>query len=176
MARRHGRGILPNGLAMAQLAAHREQCTLDDPSPATGIAAGSVIYTLDGALPVEHLEVGDKIITRDQGAVRLRGIRARVIQCDPIRFSQRSVSHACPQVDTVVPPDQKILIRDWRAQAFYGTSTALFPAQALVDGCFAKQWHNVDMRVFDLVFDRPHIVYADGLELSVEQQHIHATV
>jgi len=34
------------------------------PLDLTGLAAGTIIYTLDGALPVEYLGPGDRIITR----------------------------------------------------------------------------------------------------------------
>lgn len=44
-----------------------------DTPPVCGFAIGTIIYTLDGALPVEHLTPGDKIITR-LGAQVLIGI------------------------------------------------------------------------------------------------------
>lgn len=52
----------------------------DIPAKATkGFVPGTIIYTLDGALPVEFLTPGDRIITR-AGARELRGVRARVIR------------------------------------------------------------------------------------------------
>ena len=43
------------------------------------IAGGTVIYTLEGALPVEFLSPGDRIITRN-GARHLRHVSVRVDQ------------------------------------------------------------------------------------------------
>ncbi len=45
------------------------------PPRVTGLAPGTIIYTLDGALPVEFLSPGDRIITR-AGMRPLRGITA----------------------------------------------------------------------------------------------------
>ena len=33
----------------------------------SGLCAGTTIITLDGEMPVEHLSVGDRVITRDSG-------------------------------------------------------------------------------------------------------------
>lgn len=43
------------------------------PVPDCGLATGTVVFTLDGALPVEFLEPGDRIVTR-AGARVLRRI------------------------------------------------------------------------------------------------------
>ena len=40
---------------------------------ATTLPIGTMIYTLDGALPVEYLSPGDRIVTR-AGAKKLRGV------------------------------------------------------------------------------------------------------
>lgn len=42
-------------------------------SPVERIAVGTIVYTLDGALPVEFLSVGDRVVTR-AGARALRRI------------------------------------------------------------------------------------------------------
>lgn len=48
---------------------------IDTPaSPKSGLPAGTIILTLDGALPVEYLAAGDHIITR-AGARVLRDLR-----------------------------------------------------------------------------------------------------
>lgn len=48
------------------------------PRPDCDLAPGTIVYTLDGALPVEYLNAGDRIITR-AGARVLRGISAGVV-------------------------------------------------------------------------------------------------
>ena len=45
------------------------------PPRATGLAPGTIIFTLEGALPVEYLSPGDRIITR-AGMRVLRDLRA----------------------------------------------------------------------------------------------------
>jgi len=43
----------------------------------SGICAGTTIMTLDGEIPVEHLSVGDRIITRDSGMSIIKAIVSR---------------------------------------------------------------------------------------------------
>ncbi len=42
---------------------------------ATTLPIGTIIYTLDGALPVEYLSPGDRIVTR-AGARKLRNVQS----------------------------------------------------------------------------------------------------
>ncbi|WP_240484735.1 Hint domain-containing protein [Pseudoponticoccus marisrubri] len=124
------------------------------------------MLTLDGALPVEFLEPGDRVITRDQGASTLRAVARRQIACRMIEIRGGSLGHTRPGRDIRVPAEQRVLIRDWRARALFGRPQALVPAARLVDGSFVR---DLGMRQVDLValrFDAPHILYADGLELA----------
>ena len=41
----------------------------------TGLITGTILLTTDGEIPVEHLSVGDKIITRDTGLSKVEHIQ-----------------------------------------------------------------------------------------------------
>ena len=41
-----------------------------------GIASGSIVMTLDGEMPVEFLNSGDRIVTRDTGMSVIRSVRS----------------------------------------------------------------------------------------------------
>lgn len=143
----------------------------DDPihaSPSNGFPLGSTILTLDGALPVEHLGPGDRIITRDRGMVLLRGLRARLARVETVRIAAGSLGHCAPEGDAVIPADHRLLLRDWRAEALFGKQQALVAARALVDGEFVRPGPVRDLRLFDLIFDAAHILYVDGLELACD--------
>ncbi len=130
------------------------------------LAAGTVVLTLEGALPVEYLNPGDRVITRDSGMAVVTQIRRtrRVIPAVAIRAG--SLGNTRPDRDAVFPARQEILIRDWRAGALFGASQALVPAARLVDGEFVRDLGPAEMDLVELVFDAPHIVYADGLEVA----------
>jgi hypothetical protein len=121
--------------------------------------------TLDGEIPVEHLSVGDRIITRDAGMSIIKAIKSRDVKMQPIRIKAGSLGHTRPDRDMMVSPGTRVHIRDWRAEALFGAAAATVEASRLVDGEFLTQLSSRDMKVFDIIFDREHILYADGVEL-----------
>lgn len=136
----------------------------------TGLIAGTSILTLDGALPVKHLAPGDRVITRDSGVAVLKAVRVRKVTARMVRIKAGTLGTTRPDGDVVLPADQGILVRDWRAKAIYGEDRAIVPAAQLIDGEFiAEHSPAAQVTLFELEFDTPHIVYADGLELSVSE-------
>lgn len=135
---------------------------------ATGLLAGTLVMTLDGELPVEHLAPGDRIITRDAGMAVLRAVRITPMRLAPIEVRAGSLGHTRPDRTTRLAPGARVHIRDWRAKAIYGTATADIPARRLTDGEFISEAPVERVCVHDLVFafDQPHILYADGLEVA----------
>jgi hypothetical protein len=150
---------VPNGSARVSHAAGGDDTY-------AGFAAGAIVLTLDGALPVEHLTPGDRVITRDVGMDILRDIRVARINCEVVEVMGGSLGHTCPDRDTVIPADQPVLVRDWRAPAMFGADQALVPARALADGEFIRRAGTRDLLLYRLDFDAPHILYVDGLELA----------
>lgn len=137
----------------------------------TGMIAGTTILTLDGALPIEHLAPGDRVVTRDSGIAVLKAIKVRKTKARMIRIKAGTLGANRPDGEMVLPADQNILIRDWRAKAIYGQKRAVVPAAKLIDGEFISEHApSANVTLFDLEFDTPHIVYADGLELSVSDR------
>lgn len=136
------------------------------PAQDTGFLAGTVLLTQDGEKPVEAIRPGDRIITRDRGFVAVgQVIRSRHI-VRAIAFAAGSLGDTRPDQDLTLPAGQKVLIRDWRAEAMFGTRQALVRADMLVDGEFIRDLGPQQMELFQLRFDTPHVVYAGGLELA----------
>ncbi|PVA08038.1 Hint domain-containing protein [Thalassorhabdomicrobium marinisediminis] len=131
-----------------------------------GLTEGTTVMTLDGELPVEHLTPGDRIITRDAGMSILRDIRRSEVFVAPIRIKAGSLGHTRPQSDMQVGPDTLVHIRDWRAKALFGADVAMVKARRLIDGEFVSEAAPRKMTVHELIFDRQHILYADGLEVA----------
>ena len=121
--------------------------------------------TLDGEIPVEHLSIGDRVITRDSGMSVIKAINTRTVKMQTIRIKAGSLGHTRPDRDMVVAPGARIHIRDWRAEALFGGATATVEAHRLVDGEFLAHQPVANVQVFDLMFDREHILYADGVEV-----------
>lgn len=141
-----------------------------DPDRAdNALAAGTIVLTLDGALPVEYLNPGDRVITRDSGTAVLRAVRRSRQTRDMIAVAAGSLGNTRPDRDALFPAQQELLIRDWRAEALFGASRALVPAARLVDGEFIRSAGRQELDLVELVFDSPHIIYADGLEVASAQ-------
>lgn len=131
----------------------------------TGLSAGSIVMTLEGEMPVEALAVGDRIITRDTGMAAITAIRKKDMTCDMVAIMAGSLGHTRPDRDVMLPADQRVLIRDWRAEALTGQKQALIPARALVDGEFVQLRQNMHVTAYEIDLDRAQVIYADGLEV-----------
>lgn len=131
-----------------------------------GLLMGTSVVTLDGDLPVEFLEIGDRILTRD-GAKTLVSIEIAVLtNARMVRIEASTLDRERPEEDVLVPATQKILVRDWRAMAFAGTPQALIPASRLSDGEFIRGEILEAARIYALGFDEDVVIYAGGLELE----------
>jgi len=132
----------------------------------TGICAGTNVMTLEGEMPVEHLSPGDRVITRDSGMAVLREVRVKKAKMQPIRVKAGSLGHTRPDRDMVASPDMLVHIRDWRAEVLFGQPSALVPVKQLVDGKFLAVQPVQETLTYELIFDREHILYADGMEIA----------
>jgi hypothetical protein len=131
-----------------------------------GLGRTTTVMTLEGELPVEHLNAGNRIITRDSGMAVLRELRMQQVHVAPIQIKAGSLGHTRPQNDIIVGPDTLVHIRDWRANALFGADVATVKAKRLIDGEFVSELEAETMPVYELIFDKQHIIYADGLEIA----------
>lgn len=137
--------------------------------PATnevGFASGTIILTMNGEIPVESLSAGDRIICRDTGVAQLIGMRKSRHVVQAISIAAGSLGHTRPDQDLILPGDQQILIRDWRAKAIFHEPQSLVCARDLVDGEFVCDLGQQDMVLHQLQFSTPHVIYAGGLEAA----------
>lgn len=132
----------------------------------SGIAMGTIVLTLDGEIPVEHLNAGDRVITRDTGIATLRAVHMREITFTPYKVSADRLGEGRPVADTFVGADQHILVRGLLAKALFNSDSAMVPVSRLADGEFIAKCEEQTMRVYELEFDTAHVVYANGLEIA----------
>ena len=133
-----------------------------------GVAGGTVILTLDGALPVEFLAPGDRVLTR-AGSRRVARVEVTVIaHARMVRISGDALGVGRPAEAVLVSEGQGIFIRDWRAKALYGQTQAVVPAARLCDGEYIRAEVVEEARLFTLVLDSAEVIYAGGLELACD--------
>ncbi|MEI4195520.1 Hint domain-containing protein [Roseovarius sp. E0-M6] len=131
-----------------------------------GVPAGSIILTMSGESPVEHVMAGDRVITRDAGAAVVRNVLRRKVTCRAVKILAGSLGDTRPDCDVILPEEQPVLVRDWRAKALFGLREATVRAGALVDGEYITALGEVELEVILLVFDEAHVLYVDGLEVA----------
>ncbi len=135
-----------------------------------GLPVGTPILTSQGTMAVEFLSAGDNIITRNGGAQPLVDVHATTHATRGIKFTAGCFGESGPAEDVILPPDQPMLLRDWRARAFFGQSQAMIRAGQLVDDEFILDIGPRKLVLFRLAFDRPRIIYANGIELGTSDE------
>lgn len=143
-------------------------------APRQGVAQGALVLTMEGALPVEYLAPGDRLITRN-GARRLRQIEVTRLQnARLILIGAETLGDRQPEAPMAVPATQPILVRDWRAKALCGTPAALIPAARLADGEFIRAVVLDEVRLYTLAFDAAEVISANGIEIACAPLHVPA--
>lgn len=138
----------------------------------SGLALGAQVATLEGMLPVEYLSPGDRIVTR-AGARVLRGLSTLPLVTQLVCIAPGALGHDRPTGALMLGAGTQVLVRDWRAQAMFGTAQALVAVARLVDGHFVTRVADVRTRLFTLHFDAPEVIYAEGVEVGCQPLRLH---
>lgn len=136
-----------------------------DATRAQGLAVGSTVLTLEGALPIEFLSPGDRIVTR-RGARVLRAVSVVRVSGLMFRIRRGTLGFDRPDSDALVAAATGVLLRDWRAKALYGSASAIVPVARLADGVHVIATEVRQMHVHALHFDAEEVIHADGMEIA----------
>lgn len=128
-----------------------------------GLARGSMIATLQGEIPIECLKVGDKVITRDIGGLRVRWIGARSVSATglhaPIKIKAGTFKN---HRDLLVAPNHCLLVSDARADLYFGESTVFLPAKYLVNGKSICRIEGGTVEYWQIAFATHQVIYSNG--------------
>ncbi len=131
----------------------------------TGLCEGTHVMTSEGALPVEYLVAGDRIVT-PAGLRTLRHVSARPLRDCPIEVRRGALGPGRPAADMFLAPDQPVRLADWRSHKLYGADSPSVPVSRLQDGEHIT-WgeHPGEMLVYDLELESEQVIYAEGMEV-----------
>jgi hypothetical protein len=131
-----------------------------------GLLAGTTIMTLAGAVAVERIKVGDRVITRS-GARAVRDVQNLLLpSAKLVRIAASALGTDQPAEDMHVAFDQGLHIHDWRAKALRGVDQAIILAKDLLDGEYIRAQTVICASLYRLAFDKPEIIFANGVEVT----------
>jgi hypothetical protein len=132
---------------------------------------GSLIVTERGEVPVEQLEEGDLVLTRDNGYQPVRWIGRRDLSgaelqahpnFAPVRIARGALGGELPLRDMMVSPQHRILFTGHRAEMLFGEHEVLVAATHLTGLSGVTRAMPQQVSYIHLMFDRHEIVRADG--------------
>ena len=131
--------------------------------PVPCFAAGTMIFTAQGARAVEALQPGDLVLTRDSGMRPVRWVGQVTVdgrgRFAPIRFMPGAHGNSSA---LLVSPNHRMLVTGWKAEMYFGEHEILIPAKNLVNGdtiCTAPcEW----VTYVHILMDRHEVIYAEG--------------
>ncbi len=126
---------------------------------------GTLITMMSGAQrPIEDLQVGDKVLTRDDGPQEIRWIgqtTARAVGAfAPIVITAGTLNN---ENDLIVSPDHRLFIYQRQDRLGAGRSELLVKARHLVNGTSIYHRDGGFVDYFQLLFDDHQIIYAEGI-------------
>lgn len=129
----------------------------------TCFTSGAAIEMLCGSKAVEDIEVGDLVMTLDNGAQPVRLVLRQTVRAygdfAPILFEAGSIGN---ERSFMVSPEHRMLIADWRAELLMGCDEVLVAAKHLVNGKDVRVVEGGMIEYIHLLFDAHQIVFADG--------------
>ncbi len=113
---------------------------------------------------VEDLKVGDRVLTRDDGAQELRWIgqtTARAVgEFAPVHIAAGALHNAD---DLVVSPEHRLFVYQRSDELGAGRAELLIKARDLVNGTTVTRTDGGFVEYYQLLFDDHQIVYAEGI-------------
>jgi len=127
--------------------------------------AGTLIATPYGEIPVEELQPGDPVWTRDDEAQPVRWIGSRAVQAQgdyaPIHIRAGTFG---AHRDLLVSPQHRILVRDAVAELLFGEDEVLVAAKDLVNDHSVTRQQGGEVTYVHVMFDRHQVIYSEGLQ------------
>jgi len=134
--------------------------------------SGTLIETQRGQVPVEELRVGDYVLTFDGGYQQIRWIGSRHLSTGdlamtpslrPLRIRAGALGTGVPEIDLVVSPQHRVLVRAAEAERMFGEAEVLVAAKhllALAGIEIAEELE--DVTYWHILLDTHQLVFSGG--------------
>ena len=132
---------------------------------------GTMIATPKGEVPVEELEVGDRVITRDNGIQEIRWVGHRAMKGaelekaphpKPVLIRKGALGNGLPERDMMVSPNHRVLVANDKTALYFEESEVLVAAKHLV-GLDGVDVVDVSWTTYiHVMFDHHEVILSDG--------------
>ena len=139
-----------------------------------GLPEGAEVLTLDGAIPVEYLCVGDRVLTRESGAMPVSAIIREVREVGAVQIRPRAMAVRMPMRPVLMPACQQVLLRGHRAQSLFGQPFVVTQIGMMVDDDRIRDLGRRRLVLYRLILERAQVIYAGGLELISHKRQMGA--
>lgn len=133
---------------------------------------GTLIETLMGPVPVEHLKVDDLVMTADSGSQPIRWIESNEVSVErteekpslrPVCVKAGALGHGLPRRDLYVSQQHRLMVSGAAVELLFGEPEVLVAAKALCG------WPGIDIvcadesvEYFHILLDHHEILEAEG--------------
>jgi hypothetical protein len=133
---------------------------------------GTLILTPTGSRPIETLDIGDLVLTKDNGIQAVRWIGRKRLDASalraaphlrPITIRKDAFGAGVPERDLRVSPQHRVLLDQSVMSVLHGASEVLAPAKGLVDGRLVLEGDTQDVEYIHILFDSHEVVFTEGL-------------
>ena len=127
--------------------------------------SGTMVATHAGLRKIEDLQVGDPVMTQDNGIQKIGWIGKTTVSARdnfaPVHFAKSVFPGATD--DLIVSPQHRILIKGYRAELLFGQSKVLMPAIHMIDGKDVTRLHQESVTCIHIMFEQHEIIFANGI-------------
>ncbi|MFT5615850.1 MAG: hypothetical protein ACI8Q6_003141 [Granulosicoccus sp.] len=132
---------------------------------------GTLIATPKGERKVEDLQVGDRVITRDNGIQEIRWLGKKALtganvqaarHLRPVLIQQGALSNGLPERDMLISPNHRVLVANDKTALYFEDREVLVAAKYLtcLDGVDIVDVS--DVTYIHFMFDQHEVVLSDG--------------
>lgn len=130
--------------------------------------SGTMISTPDGARRIDELQVGDQVLTGDNGAQPLRWVgRSDVVSAaamTPVRIRKGAMGHGRPTRDLLVSQQHRMMVSSPIIERMFGITEAFVAAKNLLPLAGWELANDlVIARYYHLMCDQHEVVFANGV-------------
>ncbi len=140
----------------------------------TGLTVGTALMTMDGERYVEDLKPGDRVLTKDYGAQKVKCIAFRDVDLTvsperaPVLVHANAFGAQLPSRPVFLAPDQRIALRHRMFDQFFGAREVLVSARDLIGRDAVTPVEGLTSITYvSLVFARHQLLYCGNLAVDL---------